>query len=32
MKRGVDSLPTLDIEQQDQMTERRVDAGSQANR
>ncbi len=32
MRRGVDSLPTLDIEQQDQIAERRVDAGSHADR
>ncbi|MET0997489.1 MAG: hypothetical protein ABWX73_02130 [Marmoricola sp.] len=32
MRRGVDSLPTLDLEQQDEMAERRVDAGSHAHR
>ncbi len=32
MRRGVDSLPTLDLEQQDQMAERRVAAGSSAHR
>lgn len=32
MRRGVDSLPTLDIEQQDRAAERRVDAGSHTHR
>jgi len=30
MRRGVDSLPTLAIEQQDEMAERRVDTASNA--
>jgi hypothetical protein len=32
MRRGVDSLPTLDREQQDLIAGRRVDAGSNAHR
>ena len=32
MRRGVDSLPTLDLEQQDRSAEHRVDAGSRAHR
>ena len=32
MRRGVESLPTLDLEQQDRMAERHVDADSSAHR
>ena len=32
MRRGVESLPTLDLEEQDRMVDRRVDAGSHDHR